>query len=301
MHIAIPPTVAAPRAAWLRTAGFLIAALSLLIAGCSVLRVAYEQADRLLFWYVDGAFDLDDAQEARAKADIARVMAWHRRNELPAYLPLLARAQHEALGPVTPALACQRRDEFEARMLVTLDAALPILANLVPTLRPEQFEHLRKHLDEGNEKYRDRYLDDDPADRLEAATRFVVKRAELFYGSLSKAQRQQLEKDVAALPFDAQAIYNERLHWQQGFTALLRRLHDERASTEKAQQELRAFMRESIVPTQEPRRSRYAQWAQAGCRMQSALHERTTPEQRRKAAERLKSWEDDVRVLTMRK
>ena len=66
------------------------ACLALLAAGCSSLtRVAYNNAAFAGAWAVDDWFDLHDGQREWVKERFARLVAWHRANELPAYERLL--------------------------------------------------------------------------------------------------------------------------------------------------------------------------------------------------------------------
>ena len=52
--------------------------LSLVLVGCSALRLAYNQAPSLGYWWIDGYADLNEAQTGQLRRDIDAFFAWHR-------------------------------------------------------------------------------------------------------------------------------------------------------------------------------------------------------------------------------
>jgi hypothetical protein len=216
---------------------------------------------------------------------------------LPVYAQFLNRAQKEALSPVSAALACERRTELEALGRKAVDQAVPPLAVLVLSLSPEQLKHLEQYQDDTNEDFRDDYLQSKAKDRDQAATKFVVKWSEVFYGTLDSAQRDQLQQHIAALPLKAQDIYEERLNYQRAFVQTIRRLIAQRATQAQAQQALRELFQQFFDPPLEAQHAQRLQWIAAGCQLTSTLHELTTQAQKEKAAQRLRDWEGDLRIL----
>ncbi|MEN9888986.1 MAG: hypothetical protein RL559_1023, partial [Pseudomonadota bacterium] len=89
---------------------------ALALSGCSALKVGYEQSPTLLYWWLDSHVDFTDAQTPRAREALGQLQAWHRRQELPAYVALLARMASLAEGPVTEAQACQISQEVQQHM-----------------------------------------------------------------------------------------------------------------------------------------------------------------------------------------
>ncbi|MGH6648187.1 DUF6279 family lipoprotein [Aquabacterium sp.] len=271
--------------------------LVLALTACSVVRVAYNQANHLVYWQLNKAFDFNDDQSAKVKVAIRQWFEWHRQTELPIYTQFLTRAQKEALAPVSATLACERRQELEGWGRKALDQAVPAMAELVMSLSPEQVKHLEAYQAETNEDFRDDYLQDDPKDRQDAAAKFVLKVAELFYGRLDKAQRDHVKHEIAAQPLNAKHVYDERLVYQRDFLQLIRRLQAQKATPSQAQQALRELFQQFFDPPKEPLRSQRQQWIATGCKFTSSLHQQTTPEQKEKAAQRLRDWETDLRIL----
>ena len=275
----------------------LLMMLVLALTACSVVRLAYNQADNLAYWQLNRAFDFNDAQSIKVKGAIRQWFQWHRSTQLPLYVSFLARAEKEALGPVSPALACERRQELEGWGRQAIEEAVPAMAELVLSLSPEQVTHLEKHQAKTNEDFRDDYLDGNTEDRTAAAAKFVFKVAELFYGRLDDPQRELVKREIAALPLNAQNVLDERLVYQTEFVQLIRKLNAQKATQVQAQQALRELFQQFFDPPREPLRGQRLQWIAAGCKLTANLHQQTTPEQRAKAAQRLRDWESDLRIL----
>lgn len=272
-------------------------AVLVLLAGCSVVRTIYNQADNLIYWQLNRAFHLEDDQKDQVRRHLAAFFRWHRKSELPVYAPLLDRAAREAQGAISPELACERRDEFEKVGRRSIDRAVPMLAELLRSLKPEQIGHLQEFLDDFNEDFRDDFLQDDKAERDEAYGDFVVKWTEFFYGKFSKAQREQLVRGVLTGPLSAQDIYGEMQRVQGEFVQIARRAVTEEQPQAQTEQALRTMFLHIFEPPTEARRARLATWIKAGCALASSTHNGTTAGQRDKVTERLKDWEKDVRVL----
>ena len=221
---------------WLR---WLVAGLVVALAACSVLKLAYDQAPTLVSWRVNKALDLDGAQRDTARAAVREWFAWQRKAQLPAIAAFMERSQREATGTITPALACERRQEMEGWLRAGADRAAPLFARVAVQLTPAHIDHLQKHFKEKDEDFAEDFLDDDAEDRQEAAEKYVEKWMERFYGRMDKDQRRQIASEVERLPFDAAAINQQRQRVQKNLIVLLRKLHDQKATAEQAQGPIR--------------------------------------------------------------
>lgn len=277
---------------WL-AAGVLIA----LATACSVLKLAYDQAPTLVSWRINKSLDLEGAQRDAARAAVREWFAWQRREQLPAIAAFMDRAEREALGEVTPALACERRQEIEGWMRASAERAAPLFARIAVTLSPAQIDHLQKHFKDKDKDFADEFLDEDAEDRQEAAAKYVETWMERFYGRMDRDQRRQIASEVERLPFDAAAINQQRQRVQNNLIALLRRLQAQHATAEQAQGPIRAMLLDAIVPTDARQRADMQRWAAAGCQMMASLHNHTSAPQRRTVVDRLKGWSADLSAL----
>jgi Family of unknown function (DUF6279) len=276
----------------------LLAAGLVLLGACSALRFGYNQADELVFWWLDGYADFDNAQSFRVRQALTQWHAWHRRTQLPDYTALLVQAQAEVAEPMTAQRMCSWWDSARSRIDVALESAIPAAADLLLSLTPQQIDHIERRYGKFNAEFRDDYLQADPAQRLKASVKRAVDRAETFYGRLDDTQRERIGRLVAQSPFDAELWFSERKTRQQEALQMLRRLKGNSASSDQAQAALRAyFERMANSP-----RAEYRRYAQAlvdyNCQFAAELHNSTNASQRQVLVQKLKGWETDLRALS---
>jgi Family of unknown function (DUF6279) len=284
---------------WHRIIG--VALLALVLAGCSMVRLGYSQAPTLTYWWLDGYLDLDGAQSARLRDDLDRFFEWHRKNELPAYAALLARGQREVMEPsITPAAFCAWRDELQKRIDATAEQATPPLAALVLTLTPEQLKHFERQIAKGGESMRKDFAHPDRDERAAASFKRTLERYENFYGKLDEAQRTRLAQLLAASPFDPERWLAERERRNRDMIATLASTAAAARSPD-AERQARVAVRLLVERAQRSPRPEYRAYqerlAQDNCALASAMHASTTPAQRRHARDKLKGWEEDMRLL----
>lgn len=279
-----------PRALWLFCC-------VVLLSGCSAVRLGYNHAPDLAYWWLDGYVDFEGDQSERVREALDDWFQWHRRVELPVYAGMLARAREQVAAPVTAEQACQWFDEARLRVDVALERALPGVAEVARRLSPQQLAHLEHKYAEINEELVDDYLQP----RAEARTRAQLKRAlepiERLYGRMSSSQRERIAVLAASTPFDPERWIAERHRRQQDTLKTLAQLGAERASVAQAVEALRALSLRSRVSPVDEYRAYQQRLIQFNCAFAAEVHNLTTPEQRRAAAEQLKDWEDDARAL----
>lgn len=268
------------------------------LAGCSAVRFGYNQGPELVFWWLDGYADFDDAQARQVRSRLADWFTWHRRTQLPDYANLLSRAQAEVLADTTPDRTCRWFAELRQRGEVAAEQALPHAAEVLTTLKPAQIQHIERRYARVNEEFRSDYLDKDPARRLERSVERAVERFEFVYGSLDERQRALVGRLVAASPFDAEAWFAERVQRQQEALQLIRRLAGTGIDRDAALATMRAYGERMARSPREGYRRYQEKLESYNCSFAATLHNATTPAQRQAAANRLKGWEADFRSLS---
>jgi hypothetical protein len=279
-------------------------ALALMLAGCSVLRIAYSQAPTFTYWWIDGYVDLDDAQSVKLREAIERWFEWHRRTELPRYAALLARAQREVMEPtLSTAQLCAWRDEAQRRLDAALDAATPAFAALMLSLTPEQIRHMERKLAKDGDELRRDFAQADRAERAQGAFKRTLARYENLYGKLDEAQRKKLGDLLAASPFDADRWLAERERRNRDLITLLNTVStagrdaDVANAQAQAQAAVRVLAERALRSPRPDYRAYQERLTQENCALASAMHNATTPAQRQYARNKLKGWEDDVRLI----
>jgi hypothetical protein len=279
-------------------------AFAVLLVGCSVLRIGYSQAPTFAYWWIDGYVDLNGEQSLKLRERLDRWFEWHRRVEMPRYAALLARAQREVMEPtLTTAQLCAWRDEAQRRLDAALDEATPAFSELMLSLSPEQIGHLeRKLAKDGDELKRD-FAQPDKAERAKVSFKRTLERYENLYGTLDEAQRTKLGQLLAASPFDADRWLAERERRNSGLLTMLTTVAaaGRDATPAQAQAQAQAAVRvlaERALRSPRPEYRAYQErLTQENCALAAAMHNATTTAQRQYARDKLKSWENDVRLI----
>lgn len=282
-------------AAWWRR-GLAIVGL-VLLAGCSMLRLGYDQGPQLAWWWVDGYADFRSEQAPRVKDAIRQWFAWHRTSQLPGYAAWLAGVRGKVGESVTAAEVCRWSDEVRSRLEPSVDRVLVLGAPLVASLTVAQIEHIETRQAKANDEFRRDFLQPRAEERAEAALKRAVERAKTFYGRLDEAQRQLLAAGLKVSPFDPVAALAERQRRQRDIAETLRRLVAEKADGERTLAALRALAERFERPPDATYRAYQRRLADHNCALTARLHASTDATQRQALRDRLEGWEKDLRLL----
>jgi uncharacterized coiled-coil protein SlyX len=275
-----------------------------MLGGCSAVRIGYNQAPTLAWWWLDSYMDFDAEQTPRVKEALNQWFAWHRTTQLPDYANLLAAAQVQVLQPATPQQVCRWADELRVRLAAAFAQGVPMAADLLPGLKPEQLAHLEQRYRRSNRDFEEDYLQLDRDERQKAAVRRTIDRAEMLYGHLDERQRQLIAAGVAASPFDPAAWLAERQAVQADTLQTLSRLiagGAARADRDSNLAGLQALAARVQRAPPGPYRSYQQRLTEYNCALVAQLHNSTTPAQRQAARGRLRAWEEDLRALAAQK
>jgi len=281
---------------WIAIIGLLLAALAL--GGCSAVRLGYNNAQPLTYWWLDRYFDFDTPQAERVRADLQTLHDWHRSEALPRVAGMLQTLRLGAPNDTTPEQLCSLYTAFRSDAAATLDRLVPTLADISPTLTDAQLAHIAQMFDQRNQKWRTEWLDGTPAQRAERRIKGMAKRVQWFYGDLAPEQVAVIQEHVNASTVDFQAVYDERLARQKDALQTLRAVRDNGAITPAEREAaLHALLARAITPPDPAVRAAWARWSVQTCTGVAALHNRTTEAQRARLADNLQTYEDDARAL----
>jgi len=73
----------------------------LLLSGCNTIKVSYNNAQELTYWWLDGYVNFGAGQKPLVKAELSALHEWHRFNEIPAYIALLDHMQRKVQHDTT--------------------------------------------------------------------------------------------------------------------------------------------------------------------------------------------------------
>lgn len=269
------------------------------LTACSALKLGYAAAPEFVFWRLDAYLDLDDAQSASVRGDLAQLQQWHRGAELPRYVALLEQAERLAGAEITPAQACTLVAQARERLAAVAAQAAPALAATAQTLTPAQLQHLQQHYERKDAEWRKDWLDLPPAALQERRVKQMTERAEMIYGTLDDAQRAALQRAVEQTGFDARALYAERLRRQRDALQTLREVSGTPGmGAAQARDAVRAYLARAQDSPDPAWRQKRDAWLQDSCRAFAAVHASTTPAQRESAVRRLRAYQRDLRELS---
>ena len=279
--------------------GILLAALAVVLVACSAIRLAYNQAPSLTYWWIDGYADLNEAQTVQMRRDIDSFFAWHRSSELPGYIARLQQWQRLAQTDSQADQVCAQFEVVRSAYLRMIDRSLEPMARVALTLTPAQLQHIQGKYAKNNQEFEKNYLRVSEEERLDNLMERALDRYETLYGDLTDAQLALLRERIRQSPFDAQRVNTERLRRQADLLKTLRELQAERgATTASAGVALRRW-HDRVMQSPIPGFASYSDsLVRNGCEQFAAVHNATTPEQRAHAVRVLKDYETDLRALT---
>lgn len=267
------------------------------LTGCSAVKLGYNSAPDLVYWWVDGYLDLNDIQTQRVREDITTLHRWHRATELPRLAELLDRAAQQASGPVTAPQVCATVDALRERFTALTDQAEPAMMALATSLTPSQLRHLEKRYARNVADYRKEWVDLTPQELSDKRLKAVLERSEMIYGRLDEPQRQAIRQQLALSSFNPATSLAEQQRRHRDALQTLRRLVDERPAPAAARELMRGLLARSIE-SPDPTYRAYAQkLLQEGCDAFAIAHNTTTAAQRETAARRLRAYARDFRDL----
>ena len=275
-------------------------AACLLAAGCSFVRLSYDNFPSLARWEIDRYLDLDAGQEAIVNRHLEELHRWHRRDQLPQYGGFLREVDDGLRTPVEPSKVRAWRERVSAAWIPVAERLAPGVAELALSLRPAQIDRMRTRLAESNDKYRKTHLPTEPGAREEARGERLVKRAVFFLGDVTEAQASELRARAVTMPASEDAWLAERQARQQRLLALLERIRREQPSRERATVLAREYLA-TIWESQDVQRSeRLAKAVAASDALTASAVAQATPRQREHLSKLLRGYAQDTESLSGR-
>ncbi|QBE63764.1 DUF6279 family lipoprotein [Pseudoduganella lutea] len=276
---------------------FLVALLALVTA-CSSLKLAYNNGDTLLYWWLDNYVDFDDEQSGEVKKDIDKLFRWHRKTQLQDYVHVLQRAQQQLRGNPTPADLRADYDDIRARTQALLLKAAPDIADIALSLKPEQLTQMEKKFAKNNDKFRRENMKGDREDQNEFRYKKSMEQFDLWFGGFSREQKEIIRKASDARPLDNAIWLDERMRRQRNVLALARRIMQEKPSREQATAQIQALIRESFARLDNSeRKAFYEANTNASIGLVHTVIGIATPEQKAHAHKRMQGWINDFNTL----
>lgn len=271
--------------------------LAVLLSACSAVKMGYNNAPELSYWWLDSYLDFNGPQTLKVRTDLATLQTWHRQSELPLYVGTLKKLQHMAPSNVTSAQVCTLFADLMPHLQTVVDQAESTVTAVAPTLKAAQLDYLSRQLDKRNLKWREDWIEGTPTEHSTRRVKQLVDRAEMIYGRLEEPQLTVLRASVAASSFDAATSNRESLRRHQDALQTLRQIQSGPQSALRTQVAVHALLGRFMDSPDTAYRDYMEKLTQENCQAFASMHNSTTPAQRGKVVETLKNYENDARAL----
>ena len=272
-----------------------------ILQGCSTIKVGYNNATSLAYWWLDGYADFSDAQYSVAHDELDRLQKWHRAVELPKIAALLQKMQPLLTNDVTPAQVCEALAETRARMDAVTVYAEPGMVTIAQTITAEQRKHIARKLEKNNIQWTEDWNEGTPEERTNKRLKATVERAEQLYDTLEEKQINLLRQLDATSGYDADLSFKERLRRQQDLLQTLARINPpnpaDKPSTAKAAVHVHEYLARNTTSPDPVYRAFSEKMYAESCDAFAIVHNSTTAKQRERAVKRLAAYARDARDL----
>ena len=270
-----------------------VLALLVLLGGCAMVRLAYNNAEPLVRYNAHTYFDLNEQQNEQFRTRLLQFHDWHRATELPLYAGLLRAAAQRGEAGIGREDVAWAAAELRARYRLIIGKAVEEAAPILVTLSPLQLTELERRLARANAKYAREFLPADEERRYRAQRKRLLERFRDWVGPLTDDQEARIGRFVKTQMPTAAMRFDNRKRWQREAVGLLRQ---HRSPKDLAPRLADVFL--------QPANHRLPEFVQALVAWESDLTdlildiERTlSPEQRAHVLRRVKSYADDFEAL----
>lgn len=276
---------------------FLIAVMAL-AAGCSTIRFTYDHGDTLLYWWLNAYIDIDSDQSGWVKQDIDNLFQWHRKTQLKDYAGLLGNFQRQLAGNPTQADLMADYRDVKARMELLAFKALPEMADLARSVKPDQLAQLEKKFRKNNDDFRKKFMSGDQENQRKVRFKKSMDQFELWFGHFSSEQEAILRKASDARPLDNDVWLEERMLRQKKILALLHRVQQEKLGKEQTMSAIHKLLRELLDRFDAPERKPFFDtYMDSTSKYMLTAIRIATPAQKAHAQKRMQGWIEDFNTL----
>ncbi|MFT5220003.1 MAG: hypothetical protein ACI87H_002143 [Gammaproteobacteria bacterium] len=258
---------------------------TLLLASCSIIDIAYNNAATFVASEIEDVFELDEEQRQQLDQGLQAFFSWHRQQELRRYQLVLEQTAVNVSDGITASEFLRFGEDFRHARQRSVEYAIDQLGELAVTLTPAQVASFRRYSQEREQDDQD-YLDKSSQQREIYRSERSMKRFEKWIGNLSNIQQQRIETRLKSLPDNYEPWIRYRSARQQALLALLEKTP---ASTRTPAALKRVLLDPSTPYAQSFERSRRVYW-QAYAEMLEEISGWLTTAQKQKIATRLQDY-----------
>ena len=176
-----------------------IATCTLILTGCGMIDLAYNNAPSLVGNEIDNAFDLSEAQNDQLDSRLDQFFEWHRKEELIRYRQLLDQAALATADGITAVEFMDLNKGIRLAWQRSLEKAIDSLGDLAITLTPQQIENYQQYHRESLGKFDD-YLQKTTQQREIFRVTRNYDRLEDWFGDFDEFQESKIVARLQQLP-----------------------------------------------------------------------------------------------------
>ncbi|KAA8555554.1 DUF6279 family lipoprotein [Pseudomonas marginalis] len=200
--------------------------LSLVLAGCNRVGLAYRNLDVIIPWTLNDYLDMNAGQKSWFNDKLKDHLAWHCTTQLPGYLDWLDRLQAMVeSNQVTDAALQTRTVEAKQAIAEVAREITPSAIELLQGLDDQQVNDMNDALAKDLRKRQDEYLKPPLAKQIQDRAERMSKRLDAWMGPLSDSQKNRVMAWSISLGEQNEQWIGNRAHWQAQFIDAVQQRH----------------------------------------------------------------------------
>lgn len=272
---------------------FLLALSALLLSACSLVNVAYNNADTAVYWYLDDYFDFNSSQRALFDQGTQRIYVWHRKAEVPKYAALCSEAALRVEAGLRSGDLDWLENALRTRFNVLANHSAGDLASVFATMEPGQLANLDKKFAKSNAKFIKEHLSGSPDQREGKRIKESLARIEDWVGDLRPDQEASVAALLKAMPPIADHRHAHRLARQKA----IREIFAARLPRDKLEAALNHWMINWEGGRTAEHERIWGQWLEQNRQLILRLNAMLTPQQRAHLSSKLRRFAEDFNRL----
>lgn len=275
--------------------GLVLTAL-LVITGCSS-KLAYNNLDWLVYWYMDDYVELTDRQEAVFDEQLDKWIDWHKSEELDSYLHQLRKMRMQVAGnKLNKSVIAWHLDQASEHIDRLRNELAPPLSAMAATLSDDQVIYLFAAIEKENREREEEHQEEVEDSREEWEESAVADIREEFEERVGELNSKQMQIIRARVPYFA-STFDNWLAYRRNIQKEARKLFASRHSNDNFEADLTHL----LTHPDEYRSDDYLQKRQANreayLSMSAELAASMTPGQKEHLLNYLDELIDDVEDL----
>lgn len=267
------------------------------LTGCSSIKFGYRFLDNAILWKVKDYVTLSGEQNIAVKQGINEFHRWHQTTQVSIYADFMRRkAVQFEQASMTPSEVDKIYNEAFDILSVSLDELVPVIGDMMLSLRPEQIPRVLKNLEKESSKDLQSDFAITPAQRLVKRQNKMIKRIARWTGRLNKAQLATIAAWAKALPVDKEV----RVTRQSALLTTLSKQLKDRSNPELFKRSLLAHIKTPEKFSNAAYKQSYAKRKQLTQSLVADLYNSLTPTQKLTLIQSTKKYQADFLSLVPR-